>query len=294
MTTYAIGAAAGDRTFAVQPDGEGAWIIREGTAASGRVDTVAGVYVVTVDDTGAEHNTHGTDLHYAVEAFADLTRTVRATARGLSIAAAWQSPGTVGHVLAELASTGSARIDRLRADAEAVERASDNPLAAADMASLVTYGDGLNPETAWLAMIAMGQILDDVENGHVPADVPTFSALHDYVDANTYGSHFLTTEEAAPMQDAVHAWIVAGGLRQTHDEEAPDPRDGRAHDVVGRIWHDVAHEPNPWVYVLDYVGDDGKPDLERPSFDYGNVDSERYAQRCVSDAVARYAMGWEA
>jgi len=31
------------------------------------------------------------------------------------------------------------------------------------------------------------EIIEDVKAGRVPADCPSFSALHDYVDANCYG-----------------------------------------------------------------------------------------------------------
>ena len=34
---------------------------------------------------------------------------------------------------------------------------------------------------AWL------EIVSDIKDGRVPCDVPTFAALHDYVDANEYG-----------------------------------------------------------------------------------------------------------
>lgn len=31
------------------------------------------------------------------------------------------------------------------------------------------------------------EIIEDIKAGRVPADCPSFSALHDYVDANCYG-----------------------------------------------------------------------------------------------------------
>lgn len=65
---------------------------------------------------------------------------------------------------------------------------------------------------------AKREILEDVRDGRVPADVPTFSALHDYVDANEYGG--LTEDRAAwslstvaAVQDELDRWIVRGGVR---------------------------------------------------------------------------------
>lgn len=68
------------------------------------------------------------------------------------------------------------------------------------------------------------EIRDDIELGVVPADIAAFSDLHDHVDANTYGG---VCDENGPwadaydedgiaaineVQDAVDAWIKAGGL----------------------------------------------------------------------------------
>ena len=70
------------------------------------------------------------------------------------------------------------------------------------------------------------EIADDVFEGWVPVGVPDFSALHDYRDANGYGGFFEDDtvfyrgigegffEEANAVQDAVDAWIRAGGLRE--------------------------------------------------------------------------------
>jgi hypothetical protein len=69
------------------------------------------------------------------------------------------------------------------------------------------------------------EIIEDVFEGWVPVDVPDFSALHDYRDANGYGGFFEDDtvfyrgigegfyREAGAVQDAVDAWIRAGGLR---------------------------------------------------------------------------------
>lgn len=78
------------------------------------------------------------------------------------------------------------------------------------------------------------EILADIAAGTVPADVPDFQQLHDYVDANCYGG--LCDENPATdaifphdadddpdvlagerfthacnvIQDAVNAWLIAG------------------------------------------------------------------------------------
>lgn len=63
---------------------------------------------------------------------------------------------------------------------------------------------------------AKGEILDDMREGTVPTDVTTFSALHDYVDANVYGG--LCDDDAAfdvdaanEVQSTVDRWLAAGG-----------------------------------------------------------------------------------
>jgi len=59
------------------------------------------------------------------------------------------------------------------------------------------------------------EILADIEMGILPQTVKTFSELHDFVDANTYGGlcdeHCLYSyEEANLIQDFVNAWLVGG------------------------------------------------------------------------------------
>jgi hypothetical protein len=81
------------------------------------------------------------------------------------------------------------------------------------------------------------EIRADVADGTVPATVASFSELHDYVDANCYGGmcedgHAFwrngdgsagedgfdcDVDAANAVQDAVHAWIVAGGITTTPD-----------------------------------------------------------------------------
>ncbi len=78
------------------------------------------------------------------------------------------------------------------------------------------------------------EIIDDVKAGRVPADCPSFSELHDYVDANCYGGfcedelmqaltdHFrgLDDTEGMPVtlidylndaQNSIDCWIKEGG-----------------------------------------------------------------------------------
>jgi hypothetical protein len=63
------------------------------------------------------------------------------------------------------------------------------------------------------------EILDDIADGRVPASVVSFSALHDYVDANEYAGlcdESLTAAEldfgalhANEIQTAIGAWLRA-------------------------------------------------------------------------------------
>lgn len=78
------------------------------------------------------------------------------------------------------------------------------------------------------------EIIDDVKAGRVPAACPSFSALHDYVDANCYGGfcedelmqaltdHFGGLDDTEGMPDAlidylndaqnsIDSWIKEGG-----------------------------------------------------------------------------------
>lgn len=67
---------------------------------------------------------------------------------------------------------------------------------------------------------AKREITDDIAAGRVPADVGSFSELHDYVDANEYGGltewdlDDLATEQglafADRVQTEVDAWIRGG------------------------------------------------------------------------------------
>ena len=81
------------------------------------------------------------------------------------------------------------------------------------------------------------EIIEDIKHGIVPADCPSFSALHDYVDANCYGGfceddelqalidHFGGRDEDEGMPDAlmdylngaqnsIDRWIKEGGIQQ--------------------------------------------------------------------------------
>ena len=61
--------------------------------------------------------------------------------------------------------------------------------------------------------------LRDVAQGTVPATCASYSELHDFVDANGYGGafeHDFNNEETDfwnAVQDAVDAWLKAGGVR---------------------------------------------------------------------------------
>lgn len=44
------------------------------------------------------------------------------------------------------------------------------------------------------------EILEDIKAGRVPADCPSFSSLHDYVDANCYGG-FCNDDEMQMLTD---------------------------------------------------------------------------------------------
>ncbi len=44
------------------------------------------------------------------------------------------------------------------------------------------------------------EIIEDIKAGRVPADCPSFSALHDYIDANCYGG-FCEDEEMQALTD---------------------------------------------------------------------------------------------
>ncbi len=80
------------------------------------------------------------------------------------------------------------------------------------------------------------EILEDVKTGRVPATCPSFSSLHDYVDANCYGGfcdnhemqalieHFGGIDENKGMpeslidylnnaQNSIDQWINDGGIK---------------------------------------------------------------------------------
>lgn len=63
------------------------------------------------------------------------------------------------------------------------------------------------------------EIIEDIKSGRVPANCPSFSALHDYVDANCYGGfcdddlmqaltdHFGEIDENEGMPDSLIAYL---------------------------------------------------------------------------------------
>lgn len=80
------------------------------------------------------------------------------------------------------------------------------------------------------------EIIDDIKAGRVSADCPSFSALHEHVDANCYGgfceenemealmNHFGGLEEEGmpaalidylnKAQNSIDRWIKEGGIQQ--------------------------------------------------------------------------------
>jgi hypothetical protein len=153
---YATGSPVGDRVFAVSQTGASEWAITDGEAHGcimGR-QSEANPYALFVDESGAEGMVSGSTMWDAVQAFAEATRMVEATPTGRVIASAWQSPGTVGSVLAQFASTGRARLDLLQQDAEATMR--QDSVSRPDMSLLLTAGHG------WREPVTVRSIAENV------------------------------------------------------------------------------------------------------------------------------------
>lgn len=67
----------------------------------------------------------------------------------------------------------------------------------------------LRPDLETVVARAKGEILADMMHGRVPPDVYDFAELHNYTDANMYGTqgrHF-TTRELEAVQDELSEWI---------------------------------------------------------------------------------------
>ena len=96
------------------------------------------------------------------------------------------------------------------------------PFKSLDIKLLVVYSQTMNipPWTTLDQAIerSKSEILGDIAEGIIPATCASYSELHDYVDANGYGGafeHDFDNEETDfwnAVQDAVDAWIKAGGL----------------------------------------------------------------------------------
>lgn len=69
-----------------------------------------------------------------------------------------------------------------------------------------------------LVPLARGEILADVLAGRVEPDVPDFRSLHDFVDANEYGSPDLRRvpmSVVAALQEDLDEWIRSGQMAKT-------------------------------------------------------------------------------
>ena len=89
------------------------------------------------------------------------------------------------------------------------------------LARMHAHGTPFQPVRPHAEMVAdaKSQILEDVRNGIVPANVPGFNELHDYADANMYGwreededTSYISSPVIGPVQEEVHQWIVSGGI----------------------------------------------------------------------------------
>lgn len=108
---------ANGRTFDVVPCGRREWTITErgGNGASGLITDQGPRFTYEVDLSGVEGWANN-GLASAVREFAAETRMVYATRAQRNVAADYASPGAIGRVLAELATTGTARLDLLSDD----------------------------------------------------------------------------------------------------------------------------------------------------------------------------------
>lgn len=86
-----------------------------------------------------------------------------------------------------------------------------------------------NPTNAAIVALMKEQILEDIAAGVVPVTVNSFSELHDYCDANTYGDPLVIERERAgeswsdfipEVQNEVDAWLKNG---HPTDEPQPEP-----------------------------------------------------------------------
>ena len=84
---------------------------------------------------------------------------------------------------------------------------------------LVNLAAPLRPSMAETIERAKREILVSVESGLIPATVESFSALHDYCDANGFGGAFdeglfpdIDCDFWNAVLDAVDLWIKAGGI----------------------------------------------------------------------------------
>lgn len=69
--------------------------------------------------------------------------------------------------------------------------------------------------------LAKDEILNDIDAGHVPAEIRSFSALHGHGDANEYGAidiGVFTLAAANKVQKILDAWLKDGHPSPTDEE----------------------------------------------------------------------------
>lgn len=125
--------ATGDRVFQVTQSGATEWQATDGTV-TGSIYGDGVAFTWDVDDSSEEGQAN--TMMGAVQGIAHATRTVEATPAGRVIASRWASPGTVGAVLAQFATTGKARADLLTDDAERTQLTDSASIA--DMEALLS------------------------------------------------------------------------------------------------------------------------------------------------------------
>lgn len=79
------------------------------------------------------------------------------------------------------------------------------------------------------------EIIHDIKADIIPIDCPSFSALHDYVDANEYGGfcesdvsvdvgNDVQVEFINKCQNAIHEWISEGCMKRDYESLLDNPQ----------------------------------------------------------------------